>query len=293
MGESRPIGSSGIKVRPIGLGGMALSLQRRPSENEGIRVILAALETGIDFIDTADVYCLDDNELGHNERIIARALQQWKGHPVVVATKCGCIRPEGRWDRNGRPEHIRQACEASLKALGLAQITLYQLHAPDPAVPFADSVGAMAELQRAGKIQHIGLSNVSVRQIEQATGIAPIVSVQNRCNIHDRSSWQHSVGQQGVVQYCEQHGIAFLAYSPVGGNRGKDTLGHDAKLQAVATRLSATPFQVALAWLLAKSPVMIPIPGASKMESAVSSGKAMDLVLSPQDLAELDAAFPV
>jgi len=287
MEDRRPLGSSGITVRPVGLGGMPLSLQRRPSTEESIRVILAALDAGIDFIDTADAYCLDQSDIGHNERLIAAALKQWQGHPVVVATKCGCIRPEGRWERNGHPDHLRKACDASLQALGLAQIPLYQLHAPDPAVPFTDSIGALAELQRAGKIQHIGLSNVSVRQIQQASATVPVVSVQNRCNPHDRSAWQ-----QGVIEHCEKNGIAFLPYSPVGGSRGKELIAHDPALQAVAARHEATPFQVALAWLLASSPVMIPIPGASRAESAVGSARAMALKLTADDMAALNQALP-
>jgi aryl-alcohol dehydrogenase-like predicted oxidoreductase len=282
----RHLGSSEITVCPIGLGGMPMSIYRRQSEVQSIRVILAAIEAGMDFIDTADAYCLDDCDTGHNERLIARALKEWKGHPVVVATKGGCIRPNGGWQRDGRPEHLRRACDNSLIALGVERITLYQLHGPDLQVPFADSVGAIANLQRNGKIQHIGLSNVSVRQIEEAMAIVPIVSVQNRCNFHDHSAWQ-----QGVVQHCEQRGIAFLPYSPVGG-RAKGLIANDPCLKNVAQRIQATSFEVALAWLLARSPVMIPIPGASRVESAVSSAKALQIRLSADDMQKLNSPFP-
>jgi aryl-alcohol dehydrogenase-like predicted oxidoreductase len=286
MNVRRRLGSSEITVCPIGLGGMPMSIYRRQSEGQSIRVILAALEAGMNFIDTADAYCLDDCDTGHNERLIAGALKEWKGHSMVVATKGGCIRPHGAWQRDGRPEHLRRACERSLIALGVERITLYQLHGPDPNVPFADSVGVLADLQRVGKIQHIGLSNVSVRQIVEAVKIAPIVSVQNRCNFHDHSAWR-----QGVVQHCEKHGIAFLPYSPVGG-RAKDLIANDPCLKNVAQGHQATPFEVALAWLLARSPVMIPIPGASRVESAVSSAKAMQIQLSEDDMRELNAVIP-
>lgn len=282
------IGSSGLSVAPIGLGGMPMSIQGRPSQIDALRTIHAALDAGMDLIDTADVYCVDDADIGHNERLIAMALRErGDASEIVVATKGGLERPKGAWTTNGRPEHLRRACDASLAALGVAQIQLYQLHAPDDDVPFADSVGALAELRAAGKIAHVGLSNVSVAEIEAARAIVPIVSVQNRCNPFDRSAWEG-----GVVQYCTTNSIAFLPYSPVGGGRGKAKVATDKTLVAVGKRHGVSPFQVTLAWLLAKSPVMLPIPGASRVSSAVDSAAAMKLVLTAADLAELDAAFP-
>ncbi|MDP2312928.1 MAG: aldo/keto reductase [Pseudomonadota bacterium] len=284
----RTIGSSGLTVAPIGLGGMPMSIHGRPSEADALRTIHAALDAGMDLIDTADVYCLDDNDIGHNERLIAKALRERADTTgVVVATKGGLERPAGDWTTNGRPDHLRRACDKSLAALGVTQIQLYQLHAPDDDVPFADSVGALAELRADGKIAHIGLSNVSVEEIEIARAIVPIVSVQNRCNPFDRTAWT-----DGVVQHCTTHGIAFLPYSPVGGGRGKAKVATDATLLGVGQRHGVSPFQVALAWLLAKSPVMLPIPGASKVASAVDSAAAMKLTLTEADLAELDRAFP-
>jgi aryl-alcohol dehydrogenase-like predicted oxidoreductase len=283
----RRLGNSGLVVAPIGLGGMPMSIRGRPSEEQSLRTIHAALDAGMDFIDTADVYCLDDADIGHNERLIAKALAQRPGNNVVVATKGGLERPKGDWTTNGRPDHLRAACDKSLRALGVEQIALYQLHAPDDDVRFADSVGALAELRRAGKIAHVGLSNVSVAEIREAQAIVPIVSVQNRCNPFDRSAWEG-----GVVQYCAANGIAFLPYSPVGGGRGKAKVASDAVLGRVGNRHGVSPFQVALAWLLAKSPVMIPIPGASRPESAIDSAAAMKLVLTAADMAELDGAFP-
>jgi len=205
----------------------------------------------------------------------------------VLATKGGLERPNGDWTTNGRPAHLKRACDRSLAALAVARIPLYQLHAPDDEVPFADSVGALAELRAAGKIAHVGLSNVSVAEIALARAIVPIVSVQNRCNPFDRSAWD-----DGVIAYCAAHGIAFLPYSPVGGGRGKAKVASDRTLTRVGARHGVSPFQVALAWLLAKSPVMLPIPGASKVASAMDSAAAMQLVLTAADLADLDQAFP-
>jgi aryl-alcohol dehydrogenase-like predicted oxidoreductase len=182
---------------------------------------------------------------------------------------------------------LRAACDASLAALGVDCIDLYQLHAPDPQVPFADSIGALADLQRAGKIRHIGLSNVSVPQIEQARGVAEIASVQNRCNPFDTDSFD-----SGVVEYCATQGIAFLPYSPVGGHHGHVRVSEEPTLVEVAERHRATPYQICLAWLLAISDVIIPIPGASRVESAQSSAQAADLELSDDDLATLSERFP-
>lgn len=277
-----------MEVSAIGLGAMWLSIQGRPSEEQGIRVIHAALDAGVTFIDTADVYCLDNSDIGHNERLIARALATWPGRErIVVATKGGLERPGGAWVRKGDPAHLRAACEASLRALGVETIDLYQLHAPDERYPFADQVGVLADLRREGKVRHVGLSNVSVAHIEEARRIVPIVSVQNRCNAFDRRAWA-----EGVIACCEANDIAFLPWSPVGGSSGKGQTGTDPTLSRVGKRHGASPYQVALAWLLAKTPVMIPIPGASRVESAESSARAADLRLEPEDLAELDRAFP-
>ena len=161
--KTRPLGSSGLTVGAVGLGGMYLSIRERPSEEDAIRTIHASLDAGITLIDTADVYCLDQRDIGHNERLIARALRDRAHGGVVVATKGGLERPNGAWTRNARPAHLREACERSLEALGVQRIDVYQLHAPDPRVPFADSVGELAKLRSEGKIAHVALSNVSVR----------------------------------------------------------------------------------------------------------------------------------
>ena len=285
--EARGLGASGIMVSSIGLGGMPMSLSGRPSEADAVRVIHAALDAGVTFIDTADVYCVDHTDIGHNERLIARALRGWSGHAdVIVATKGGLERPGGDWTTNGRPAHLRAACEASLLALGVESIALYQLHAPCDDHPFEDSVGALARLREEGKVQHVGLSNVSVDEITTAQSIVPIVSVQNRCNPHDTSAWD-----DGVLARCDADGMAFLPYSPVGGSHGKGDLASDPSLREVAARHGASPYEVALAWLLASSPMMIPIPGASRVSSALSSARAGALTLTELDMATLDGAF--
>jgi aryl-alcohol dehydrogenase-like predicted oxidoreductase len=285
--ERRILGTTDIVLFPVGLGAMPLSSQGRPTEADAIRVLLAAFEAGIDFVDTADAYCLDDRDIGHNERLIAKALREWRGGDVLIATKGACERPGGAWTVNAHPDHLRAACEASLRALGTETIDLYQLHAPDPRVVFADSVGALAELRAAGKVRHVGLSNVSVAQVREAQAIVPIASVQNRCSPFHRVVWR-----DGVLAHCEAQHITFLPYAPVGGHGGQHRCADHPILNVVAARHGYSPFQVALAWLLAKSPAMLPIPGASRIESAVDSAGAAHIALAAEELAELDAAFP-
>jgi aryl-alcohol dehydrogenase-like predicted oxidoreductase len=267
---------------------MPLSLKGRPPADEGVAVIHAALDAGMTLIDTADVYCLDNDEIGHNERLVARALASWSGDrdSVVVATKGGLTRPQGRWEQDGRPEQIRQACERSLGALGLATIDLYQLHAPDPAVPFADSVGALARLQEEGKIRWIGLSNVSVAEIKQAESLASVVTVQNRLNPFFREALE-----SGVVEYCAGNGIGFLAYSPVGGGRLNKKLPDHPDLRPIAQRHGASPHSAVLAWVLSQGDNVIVIPGARSVKHAVDSTTAAQLVLSDAELRSIDGAM--
>jgi aryl-alcohol dehydrogenase-like predicted oxidoreductase len=266
---------------------MHLSLQDRPTEEQSVRVIHAALDAGITFIDTANVYCLDQRELGHNERLVARTLASWPGRreSVIVGTKGGLTRPEGRWERDGRPAALRQACEASLLALGVGHIDLYQLHAPDPNVPFAESIGALAELAQEGKIRWVGLSNVTVAQIREAEAIVPIVSVQNRLNPFFREAVA-----DGVVAHCARHGIGFLAYSPTGGGRLNRKLPEHAVLRTMSGELGASPHALVLAWVLAHGSTVIVIPSARKVEHAVDSAKAADIRLSSADLRRIGEA---
>lgn len=284
----RSLGPGAPAVSPIGLGGMALSLSGRPAdEATGIRVIQAALDHGVTLIDTADVYCLDDTDIGHNERLIARALRGWSGahDGVIVATKGGMIRPGGRWERNGRPEHLRRACDHSLRALGIDRIDLYQLHAPDPEVPLTDSVGALAELQRAGKIRWVGLSNVSVADIVVASRSVTVVTVQNRLNPFFREALD-----SGVVTECARRGIGFLAYSPVGGGRLNKKLPAHPVLQALSRRHAVSPHAVALAWVLAQGRTVLPIPSARTVEHALDSLGAANVALGPEEVAAVTGA---
>jgi len=284
---TRPLGPGAPPVSAIGYGGMPLSTADRPDEPAALRVLHAVMDGGVTLIDTANVYCLDDADIGHNERLIAKGLATWSGDAtrVVVATKGGMRRPGGRWVRDGRPEFLKASCEQSLEALGVEQIDLYQLHAPDPDVPFADSVGALAELREAGKVRWVGLSNVSVRQIDQARDLVPVVTVQNRLNPFFREAVT-----TGVVAHCARLGIGFLAYSPVGGGRLNRKLPGHPVLREIARRHGASPHAVTLGWVLAQGPTVIPIPAARSVEHAMDSLTAPDVPLTAEDLRRLDEA---
>jgi aryl-alcohol dehydrogenase-like predicted oxidoreductase len=285
--NTRTLGSSGLTVGAVGMGCMYLSIQGRPGDDDGVRTLHAALDAGVTLLDTADVYCLDDRDIGHNERLVARALREKKGSPsVVVATKGGLERPRGAWTRNARPAHLRRACEASLAALGVERIGVYQLHAPDPAVPFADSVGELGRLRAEGKVEHVGLSNVSVAEIEAARAIVPIVSVQNRWNPGHRAP-----ESDGVLAHCTKHDIAFLPYSPFGGASGAKVLSRTGSLAAEAARRGVSPHRLVLAWMLAKSPCVVAIPGARRVESIVDCAGAADIPLSASDVRGIEATF--
>lgn len=280
-------GSDAPTVHAIGLGGMPMSTVDRPSEDQSIKTIHAALDAGMTLIDTANVYCLDETDIGHNERLIAKALESYPYDTsgVVVATKGGCTRPKGGWDRDGRPEHLKAACEASLEALGRDTIELYQWHAPDTKVPFEDSIGALEALRQAGKVQYLGLSNVTVDQIKTAQQLTEVTTVQNRFNPF---FWEAQ--EAGVLDYCTKERIGYLAYSPVGGGRLNKKIAVHPAANAVAKRRNASPHAVILAWLLTKSPVVIPIPGARTPDHAKDSASAAGLALTPEDLKELESA---
>ena len=274
----------GLQVSAIGLGEMPLSLAGRPDEAQAVRTIHAALDAGVTLIDTADAYCIDDSDTGHGERLVAKALAAWPGDRdrVLVATKGGHTRPGREWGLDGRPEYLRQACEASLERLGVEAIGLYQFHRPDPKVPFAESVGALAELKAAGKVRLVGLSNVSVDQINQARQLVEVASVQNEFSPRFRRS-------EGELVFCAAQRIAFLPWSPLGGiGRGRDLGGRHRAFAEVADAHGVSPQQVALAWELAKAPVVIPIPGSSRPETILDSAAAASLRLSADELARLD-----
>ncbi len=273
----------------IAMGGMRLSTERDRDEARAIAVLHAAFDAGINFIDTADAYCWDSSEAGHNERLIARALACWHGDRarVVVATKGGLTRPEGRWIANGRARHLVAACEASRRALGVDRIHLYQLHAPDPRTPLATSVRALASLKRDGLIESIGLCNVNVGQIEEARRITEIAAVQAELSI-----WNDESILGGVAGYCIANGIRLLAYRPLGGPKRLRRTGSEPVLVALAARHGATPFEIALAWLRDLSTLILPIPGPARVETVQSVARAHGIVLTDEDRALLDDRFP-
>ncbi len=268
---------------------MPLTIQGRPSEGDAVRMVHRALDAGMNWLDTADSYCLDDDDIGYGERMVARALREWSRdrESILVTTKGGWVRPRGEWATDASPSHLKRACERSLKALGVSSIFLYQLHAPDPKVDYVESVGALADLQREGKIQHIGLSNVDVGHVKEARQVAAIRMVQNRCNIFDQFSFA-----SGIVDYCQKSNIAFVAHSALGGHKGHVRADASPAIHAVAARRGLTPHQVALLWLLGQSAQLFAVAGASRAESLESNLRAVENTLSPADMAELSIEFP-
>ena len=265
-------------VRRMGFGAMRVTTDGSdiwgpPADPRTAKLLLhRALELGINFFDTADSYGPHASE-----SFIAETLYPYP-EGFVIGTKGGILRPSRRrWDPDGRPEHLRRALDGSLKRLRLERIDLYQLHAPDPQVPFADSVGVLAEAQRTGKIRHLGLSNVSVKQLEAARRIAPIASVQNQYNLENRES-------EDLLKACERLGVAFIPWYPLGDGAALKSRG----VKQLARRLGLPPAQVALAWLLAHSPVMLPIPGTASIAHLEENTSAATLRIPPEDLAALN-----
>lgn len=265
-----------LTVSRLGYGAMRITgpgIWKEPPDPEQARAALRrAVELGVTFIDTADSYGPEVSEI-----LIAEALHPYP-RDLVIATKGGLVRPgPGRWDADGRPEHLRHACEGSLRRLRLDQIALYQFHRPDPRVPVAESLGALAELKAEGKIRHIGVSNFSETQLRDAAGVTDVVSVQNRYNAGDRSSEQ-------VVSLCERQQLAFLPWAPI------QDLDTSQPVLAAASRLGASPQQVGLAWLLARSPQMLPIPGSGSPEHVAANIAAASLELTPEETAAISSA---
>jgi pyridoxine 4-dehydrogenase len=267
-----------LTVRRLGFGAMRITGRgiwgEPPDHEQAIATLQRAIELGVNFIDTADSY-------GPfvSERLIAEALHPYPDD-LVIATKGGMVRSgPGQWSADGRPQHLRAACDDSLQRLRLEQIALYQLHRPDPRVPFEDSVGMLAELKKEGKIRHIGLSNVTEAQLDRASQLTPIASVQNRYNPVDRSS-------EAMLDRCEIESVAFLPWAPIDGG----SIDRDSAIAQVAKAHDATPHQVALAWLVARSPVMLPIPGTGSVAHLEENMGAASLRLTPEEVAELSAA---
>lgn len=271
-------------VSAIGLGAMPMSVPPAPDESQSIATIHAALDAGVRLLDTADAYAPTSDQVGHNERLVARALRSWGGprDEVLVATKGGHTRvDEDGWALDGSPAHLRKACEASLQALGTETIDLYQYHRPDPRVPFIESVGALAELRDEGKIRYIGISNVDVGQIDAARTVTEIAAVQNQFSPAFRSSTDE-------LERCAELGIAFLPWSPLGGIGEATGLGEQYPLFAqVAAEHGVSAQQVCLAWMLGLADVVIPIPGARRPETIRDSAAAADLHLSNLEITRL------
>jgi aryl-alcohol dehydrogenase-like predicted oxidoreductase len=287
--QQRRIGDA--QVSAIGLGAMPLSVDPAPDSERAEATVHAALDAGVTLIDTADAYTPStaDNLPGHNEQVVARALASYGADTsaVLVATKGGHTRsPDGGWHTDGRREHLRRACQASLRALGVDVIGLYQHHRPDPDVPYEETVAGLKDLLDEGLVQRVGLSNADSDQIRLAHGVLGdgLVSVQNQLSPAYRSSLAE-------LALCDELGLAFLPWSPLGGAGAANALGErNSAFAQVADRLAASPQQVALAWLLGLSDRVIPIPGASRPESIRSSAEAVDLVLSDADRQLLDDA---
>jgi aryl-alcohol dehydrogenase-like predicted oxidoreductase len=282
--QQRRIGD--LHVGAIGLGAMPMSVREHNDEERGVRTVHAALDAGVTLIDTADAYSPDEATFGHNEDLVARALRSYGGDPddVLVATKGGHTRRGTHWGLDGSPAYLRRACEASLARLGVESIGLYQHHRPDPRIDYAETMGGLRDLLDAGLVRRVGISNADPDQIELAHEILGegLVAVQNQYSPSFRSS-------EPEIDLCAHKGIAFLAWSPLGGMSGAGSLGDRfAAFGEVARRYDASPQQVCLAWELAKSPVLVPIPGASRPESVASSVEAEQLVLDDEDLALLD-----
>ncbi|WP_031171792.1 aldo/keto reductase [Streptomyces durhamensis] len=282
-----------LKVSAVGLGAMPLSIEGRPDEARALAAVHAALDAGVTLLDTADSYHLPGQEPGHNELLLARALAAYGGDTdgVLLATKGGRGRPgDGSWTTTGTARHLRSAAEASLKRLGVEAIGLYQLHRPDPAVPFEESVGALRDLLDEGKIRLAGLSNVTADQILRARAVLGdrLVSVQNRYSPDVRDS-------EPELRLCAELGLAFLPWSPLGGisrssldgpSRQSTGARHRA-FHELARERGVSPQQVCLAWLLSLSPTVVPIPGASRPQTIQDSAGAAELVLTREELARL------
>ena len=255
-----------LTVNRLGFGAMRITGRgvwgEPPDHDKAIETLRRAVELGVNFIDTADSYGPEVSE-----NLIAEALYPYPDD-LVIATKGGFARPgPNQWEPDGRPEHLRSVCEGSLRRLRLEQIPLYQLHRPDPHVPYAESVGTLADLQKEGKIRHIGVSNVSEEQLREAQRVVPIVSVQNRYNVTDRSSQQ-------VLDVCEQESLVFLPWAPI------QETGRNVGVLNAARRLGATEHQVVLAWLLASSPAMLPIPGTGSPDHVAENIAAAAIELT-------------
>jgi pyridoxine 4-dehydrogenase len=262
-----------LTVNRLGFGAMRITgdgIWGQPADRDEAKAVLRrAIELGVNFIDTADSYGPDVSE-----ELISETLHPYPGD-LVIATKGGLERTgPGQWPANGRPEHLIEACEGSLRRLKLDQIPLYQFHRPDPEVPLEDSIGALVRLKEQGKIRHIGLSNVTEEQVRRAQRLTPVVSIQNRYNVDDRRS-------ESLVDLCEQEQMIFLPWAPI------QDLERNRIVQEIARRYDATPRQIVLAWLLARSPQILPIPGTGSVSHLDDNLAAAAIKLTPAEVASM------
>ena len=268
-----------LKVNRLGFGAMRITgpgVWGPPADVAvALEVVKKAVQLGVNFIDTADSYGPEVSE-----DLIARALHPYPAD-LVIATKAGLVRPgPDVWNRNAQPKHLRSACEGSLRRLRRDRIDVYQLHAPDPRVPYADSVGELVRLQKEGKIRHIGVSNVSLQELQQAERLTPIVSVQNRFNLEERRS-------DGVLEYCAGRSIAFIPWAPLDSGRHAKSSGSVEALARIAQRHKVSVGAVAIAWLLEHSPAILPIPGTGSVKHLQENVAAASMVLNAEDVREL------
>lgn len=257
---NRQLGKTDYSLYPVGLGAMSLSIQGRPTTTEAIQVIQAFVENGGNFIDTANVYCLDDSDLGHNERLIHSALALiGKNDYVLIATKGGLRRPRGEWIVDAHPTWLRTSCEQSLRDLQRESIDLYYLHASDLKIPFEESLGALMQLQQEGKIRYIGISNVNLQQLTLALRLTSIAAVQNRCNPFFKKDFHN-----GLIRQCQTQGVSYVPYSPFGGRHNYAHLSSYPLFQKLSKKYNASPYQISLAWLLQKITISFLSPELAK-----------------------------
>jgi len=273
---------------PIGLGAMPLSILGRPSEKESIKVIESFLQCGGNFIDTADVYGLDVVDRGHNEKLISKALRELnKNDVVMVATKGGATRPNGGWGlRGGHPKKIRIACEQSLINLNRLEHSLYYLHGPDPQVPFEDSLGELIQLKNEGKINNIGICNVTFVQLQLALNMTHISAVQNRCNPFCKDDFKN-----GLIEVCRINNIIYVPYSPLGGWADHTKLASSELFNDLISKYGVSAYVISLAWLLAKGGHIVPIPGMDKANQVRANRESVRLCLETDDVEKIDR-FP-
>jgi pyridoxine 4-dehydrogenase len=282
----RQLGHTGTLVSVVGYGAMALSLERVP-EPEAIDTLHRIFDLGVTFVDTAYSYCDDERDQHHNERLVARARDSWPGDAsrLVIATKGGAIRVGGRWQRNGAPDHLYAAIRGSHAALGGREpIALWQHHWPDPRYPIRESMKAVRRAVEEGLVRHVGVSNYSVAQIEEAREVVDIVTVQNQYNL-----WCRDPERDGVLAYCERENICFLPYRPVGGLGLAQQLHRIPTLASLAAARGISPWRLMIAWMLARSPCILPIPGSMRWSHAEDALRAYSVELTPEEIARIDS----